>query len=352
MGTSKSRFHAAKQNRFRRPRASTSSCQAPVTGFPKPSRKRFRERGTVDGYIGTDTSSADRSLTTYHAQPGNGDFKSRKWGARKAKRLLAGSNHRRLAAASLKGQGNAPDSTLRKDKKKKRRNIKATVEKALTDYGDERKTVVVYTDGACSLNGKRDALAGIGVWWNSRDERNLSERCPGLQTNNRAEIFAIVRLLEETPTTGGKSRLVIRTDSLYTINCVVNWAPKWETQGWKTASGDAVKNAGMIRYLLALLSLRATQGEMTVFEHVRGHSNNVGNDGADALAKRGATQPIIPERDWFAGRRRVESVQAMMIKQSKSVENPTVQDPSCFVVEQGDWLSFGELEELERTQEF
>jgi hypothetical protein len=88
----------------------------------------------------------------------------------------------------------------------------------------------------------------------------------------------------------------------------------------------------MIRYLLALLSLRATQGEMTVFEHVRGHSNNVGNDGADALAKRGATQPIIPERDWFAGRRRVESVQAKMIECSKSVENPNVQDPLRFVV--------------------
>jgi hypothetical protein len=36
------------------------------------------------------------------------------------------------------------------------------VEKAPTDYGDERKTAVVYTDGACSLNGKSDALAGIG----------------------------------------------------------------------------------------------------------------------------------------------------------------------------------------------
>jgi len=88
----------------------------------------------------------------------------------------------------------------------------------------------------------------------------------------------------------------------------------------------------MIQYLLALLSLRATEGEMIVFEHVRGHSNNVGNDGADALAKRGATQPIIPERDWIAGRRRVESVQAKMIKQSKSVENPSVQDPYRFVV--------------------
>lgn len=98
------------------------------SGFPKPSRKRFRERGAVDGFVGTGAPSTDRSPTTYHARLGNGGFKTRNRDARRAKRLLAGSNHRQLAAASLKGQGNAPDSTLRKDrKKKKRRTVTATV---------------------------------------------------------------------------------------------------------------------------------------------------------------------------------------------------------------------------------
>lgn len=66
----------------------------------------------------------------------------------------------------------------------------------------------------------------------------------------------------------------------------------------------------MIRYLLALLSLRAARGEDVVFEHVRGHSNNVGNDGADSLAKLGTTEPIVSERDWLARRQHVESIQA------------------------------------------
>ena len=70
---------------------------------------------------------------------------------------------------------------------------------------------IVYSDGACQGNGGVRATAGIGVWWGPDDpryndspsfhastklieftHRNLSERCPGPQTNNRAEL--IVRL--------------------------------------------------------------------------------------------------------------------------------------------------------------
>jgi ribonuclease HI len=72
--------------------------------------------------------------------------------------------------------------------------------------------------------------------------RNLSERCPGAQTNNRAEIYAIVRLLEEAPMNGRKSRLIIKTDSKYTINCV-DWASRWELKGWMRSPGEKVKNA-------------------------------------------------------------------------------------------------------------
>jgi ribonuclease HI len=73
--------------------------------------------------------------------------------------------------------------------------------------------------------------------------RNLSERCPGLQTNNCAEIYAIVRLLEEAPRNGERSRLVIKTDSKYTIHCVMDWARTWELKGWMRAPGEKVKNA-------------------------------------------------------------------------------------------------------------
>lgn len=65
---------------------------------------------------------------------------------------------------------------------------------------------VVYTDGACSHNGQAGARAGMGIWWGEGDDRyatfhsscfmanfclvrNESFRCPGAQTNNRAELM-------------------------------------------------------------------------------------------------------------------------------------------------------------------
>jgi len=50
---------------------------------------------------------------------------------------------------------------------------------------------VIYTDGACPNNGKDGARAGIGVWFGRNDPRNISERCPGDQTNNRAEMLVM-----------------------------------------------------------------------------------------------------------------------------------------------------------------
>ena len=53
----------------------------------------------------------------------------------------------------------------------------------------------VYTDGACQNNGKPDARAGFGIWFGEDDERNTSESFTGQQTNNRAELLAIVKAL-------------------------------------------------------------------------------------------------------------------------------------------------------------
>jgi len=53
--------------------------------------------------------------------------------------------------------------------------------------------VDVYTDGACVNNGDYNAKAGLGVWWGS-GMKNLSERVPGAQTNNRAELLVALLL--------------------------------------------------------------------------------------------------------------------------------------------------------------
>ncbi|KAG9053858.1 hypothetical protein FS842_006941 [Serendipita sp. 407] len=153
--------------------------------------------------------------------------------------------------------------------------------------GAQSDADIVYTDGACRGNGKAGAVAGIGVWWGSDDPRNLSERCPGAQTNNRAELIAIVRTLETTPLEPNagtthplnelphderRRKLVIRTDSQYSISCIEQWSQNWERSGWVSKGGKEVKNKALIQYLLSLLQLRAYYGHRVMFEYVRGHS--------------------------------------------------------------------------------
>ena len=56
---------------------------------------------------------------------------------------------------------------------------------ALTGGG----VIDVYTDGACSNNGSRQARAGVGVFFGPQDPRNVSETLEGsTQTNQRAEM--------------------------------------------------------------------------------------------------------------------------------------------------------------------
>ncbi|KAL0951859.1 hypothetical protein HGRIS_008519 [Hohenbuehelia grisea] len=155
---------------------------------------------------------------------------------------------------------------------------------------------VVYTDGSCHGNGVDNARAGIGVWWGHSDQRNLSERCPGKQTNNRAELIAVVRVLQDTPMS--TRPLLIRTDSQYTIKCINIWIHNWKRNGWRTAGGKAVENAAVIRYLSSLLQGRITYGHPVRLEYVKGHAGHEGNEQADQLANMGATMSPMEERNW------------------------------------------------------
>ncbi|OSC97069.1 ribonuclease H-like protein [Trametes coccinea BRFM310] len=161
---------------------------------------------------------------------------------------------------------------------------------------DESGWDVAYSDGACKGNGKVGAIAGIGVWWAENDPRNLAERCAGFQTNNRAELIAIVRVLETTPL--ARRPLLIKTDSKYSISCFRHWMPKWIANNFKTSSGEAVKNAHLIQYLSSLIDVRAHG--MVYLQYIKGHAGHEGNEGADRIANLGATLPLQPERDWKA----------------------------------------------------
>ncbi len=54
----------------------------------------------------------------------------------------------------------------------------------------EYEFLIVYTDGACTGNGKANPIAGVGAYFGPNDPRNISELLPGeKQTNQRAELM-------------------------------------------------------------------------------------------------------------------------------------------------------------------
>ena len=141
----------------------------------------------------------------------------------------------------------------------------------------------VFTDGACSNNGKQNAKAGIGVFFEENDPRNVSRRVDGKQTNNTAELTAIVvvfDILREDIEQG--KNIVIHSDSEYSINCMTKWGVKWAKDNW---SKKTIKNLELVKKGYELFQ----QFPNVSISHVKAHTESmdplsVGNRGADRLA--------------------------------------------------------------------
>ncbi|KAK0733031.1 ribonuclease H-like domain-containing protein [Lasiosphaeria miniovina] len=144
---------------------------------------------------------------------------------------------------------------------------------------------VVYTDGSSLGNGRAGAAAGVGVFFGTGDPRNISERLVGdPQTNQRAELTALLRTLEVVPE---NQSIEIRTDSKYSIQCVTEWYINWQKNGWRTQGGP-VKNKDLVVAIRARLDARQKKGAQTQFTWVKGHASDPGNIAADYLAVEGA----------------------------------------------------------------
>lgn len=142
----------------------------------------------------------------------------------------------------------------------------------------------VYTDGACTNNGKKYAKAGIGIFFGLGDKRNVSERITGKQTNNAAELEAILRvfqILEKEIKKG--EEYVIMTDSEYSIKCMGSYGNKLALKHWK--SDKPIPNLEKVKMGFLLFQ---TYPNVTL-QHIRAHTgkkdvHSLGNEWADKLA--------------------------------------------------------------------
>ncbi|XP_041974327.1 ribonuclease H1 [Aricia agestis] len=147
---------------------------------------------------------------------------------------------------------------------------------------DHNGYVQVYTDGACSSNGRNGARAGLGVYWGEGHPLNLSAPVSGRATNNCGEIQAATKAIR-TALDNGVTKLSINTDSKFLINSVTKWMTGWKRNGWKLKSGEPVKNEVDFKELDSL------QNKLQIkWNYVEAHQGIHGNEMADQLAKAGA----------------------------------------------------------------
>ena len=143
------------------------------------------------------------------------------------------------------------------------------------------KTVILYTDGACSGNPGPGGWAAILRYGGAVKEMSGGE---AETTNNRMELCGVIAGLKAL-----KERCAVElySDSQYVVNALNNgWLRDWKRRGWKRRDGE-LKNPELWQELDALL------GCHTVSAHwVKGHSDDEYNNRCDALA--------VAERDKFA----------------------------------------------------
>lgn len=135
--------------------------------------------------------------------------------------------------------------------------------------------VIIYTDGACSGNPGPGGWAAILIYGDNKKE--ISGGSPET-TNNIMELTAILEGLKALKV---ECEVDIFSDSAYSVNAFnQGWIFNWMKKGWKTASGEPVKNKELWQELYNL-----TKKHKVTFNKVKGHSDNELNNRCDELAR-------------------------------------------------------------------
>ena len=138
----------------------------------------------------------------------------------------------------------------------------------------------VYCDGGCEPN-PGEAGSGMAVY---RDG-NLSELWYGLYnpqgTNNTAELNALYQSLKVAAAAVDQGVSVqVLCDSMYSLNCISQWAKGWKAKGWTRAGGE-IKNLEIIQQAYQLYT--TIEGRFSLV-HVKAHAGTEGNELADRMS--------------------------------------------------------------------
>ena len=138
----------------------------------------------------------------------------------------------------------------------------------------DRKTIEIITDGACSGN------PGPGGWgavlrFKGR-EKELSGGHPET-TNNQMELQAAIEALKALKE---PCSIELYTDSQYLRQGITLWIHNWKRNGWKTSDKKPVKNQALWEELDGLVKMHAIN-----WHWLKGHAGHPENERCDELAR-------------------------------------------------------------------
>ncbi|KAI0897132.1 hypothetical protein F4806DRAFT_464237 [Annulohypoxylon nitens] len=171
-------------------------------------------------------------------------------------------------------------------------------------HRDNQKKALAYTNGTCPDNGQQNPQAAWAavlrppVGDNIRPcivSGQLELKGPfgdeSVATSNRAELRAAIAALRCNDWhADGFTSVVIATDSSYVVDGATEWVRNWVLNGWKTRTGDPVKNQDLWELFLGEVE---KCGEMGLEVELRKIAREM-NELADAAAKETVYKEVAP----------------------------------------------------------
>ncbi len=136
------------------------------------------------------------------------------------------------------------------------------------------RSVIIYTDGACSGNPGPGGWGSVLMYLGHRRELSGGDAST---TNNRMELMAVIKALEALKR---PCNITIHTDSTYVMKGMTEWLPQWKQRNWLTAAKKPVKNVELWQRLE-----KAIDSHKVDWKWVKGHSGVPENERADELAR-------------------------------------------------------------------
>ena len=148
----------------------------------------------------------------------------------------------------------------------------------------EKKTVFIFSDGACSGN---PGPGGYGVILRYGDKESELSGGEAHTTNNRMELTGVIKGLEALKY---PCHVILQTDSKYVVDGITKgWAESWRKRGWIKSDKKPALNPDLWGRLLDLLKIHDVE-----FTWIKGHAGHEENERCDRLA--------VAQRDFYSGK--------------------------------------------------